>query len=68
MENFKAGDIVQLLSGGPRMTIDNIVGNRAICQWFKGRDSHSDNFPLTSLCLISTDKVLASSSSKIDSY
>jgi uncharacterized protein YodC (DUF2158 family) len=32
---FEPGDIVQLKSGGPKMTISEIIdGDEAICQWF----------------------------------
>ncbi len=54
-EQFKAGDMVQLKSGGPRMTIREIEdwdgGPRAWCQWFQGTDSKEGVFPLTSLTI-----------------
>ena len=32
---YKAGDVVSLKSGGPRMTVDALLGNGAvICCWF----------------------------------
>jgi uncharacterized protein YodC (DUF2158 family) len=31
---FKAGDLVKLRSGGPKMTIDSLITGRAICIWF----------------------------------
>ena len=37
--DFKAGDVVMLKSGGPKMTIDKIrsgdSGNIATCVWFE---------------------------------
>lgn len=59
MSNFKPGDVVQLKSGGPLMTIEN-VGNyggvaKAHCQWFDGPKSCADTFPLSSLELDSDD-------------
>ena len=36
MENFTEGDVVQLKSGGPKMTISMIGEDRDVhCQWFK---------------------------------
>jgi len=52
-EQFKAGDVVQLKSGGPKMTIREIEewdgGPRAWCKWFQGSDSKEDVFPLPTL-------------------
>jgi uncharacterized protein YodC (DUF2158 family) len=38
MSKLKTGDIVQLKSGGPKMTIEEVlpVGNVVKCQWFAG--------------------------------
>jgi len=50
MSDFKAGDVVRLKSGGPPMTIDNVVndefsGDRiASCTWFDGKDIIHDIF------------------------
>ncbi|ASP40341.1 DUF2158 domain-containing protein [Bacterioplanes sanyensis] len=34
-DSFKAGDLVQLKSGGPLMTVEAVVGNGQIaCYWF----------------------------------
>lgn len=52
-EQFKPGDVVQLKSGGPKMTIKEVEewngAMRAWCQWFHGTDSKEDVFALTSL-------------------
>lgn len=38
MENeFKVGDIVQLRSGGTRMTIEQIDGTLVVCTWSDGQ-------------------------------
>ncbi|TPE60543.1 DUF2158 domain-containing protein [Sandaracinobacter neustonicus] len=57
MTDFKPGDTVQLKSGGPIMTIDQI-GTRsgrpesaAWCQWFEKTKLETGVFPLTSLHL-----------------
>jgi uncharacterized protein YodC (DUF2158 family) len=44
--NFKLGDVVQLKSGGPKMTVQHIVAdddfgvsrNDLNCQWFDDKD------------------------------
>jgi uncharacterized protein YodC (DUF2158 family) len=48
---FKVGDIVQLKSGGPEMTITNpnAYGYKIECYWFAGKKQESANFPPDSL-------------------
>jgi uncharacterized protein YodC (DUF2158 family) len=51
---LKVGDVVQLKSGGPKMTIeeiDNFGGNhnQASCVWFEKSKRESHVFELTSL-------------------
>jgi len=49
---FKIGDIVQLNSGGPEMTVKTILdsaGGNYRCQWFAGKKLESGDFPLASL-------------------
>lgn len=44
-EKFKAGDLVELKSGGPVMTVESINtfgGNTYACSWFAG-DKHQEN-------------------------
>ncbi len=40
MSKYKVGDVVQLKSGGPKMTIDDVPETAAMnsyhCKWFKG--------------------------------
>jgi uncharacterized protein YodC (DUF2158 family) len=33
---MKLGDVVALKSGGPRMTIATIEGDKVNCEWFEG--------------------------------
>jgi uncharacterized protein YodC (DUF2158 family) len=51
--NFKPGDIVQLNSGGPKMTVSGTKPWNGIvkvwCDWFEGNKKMSDSFPATSL-------------------
>ena len=53
MAELKQGDVVQLKSGGPRMTIKGIgkyglasQTNRALCEWFDGKKRTEDTFEL----------------------
>ena len=36
-EDFKVGDVVQLKSGGPKMTVNRVDGDEISCEWFEGR-------------------------------
>jgi uncharacterized protein YodC (DUF2158 family) len=52
-DGIKAGDVVQLKSGGPKMTVTKVeewmAVMRAHCEWFVGDANKRGNFPLTSL-------------------
>ena len=51
MHEFKEGDVVQLKSGGPQMTIivlDNSSGE-ATCSWLEGRKPTEDIFDVVAL-------------------
>lgn len=44
-ENFKNGDIVQLKSGGPKMTIDGVDSDFGVhAVWFTGSKRESAHF------------------------
>jgi uncharacterized protein YodC (DUF2158 family) len=46
MENFEIGQVVQLRSGGPKMTVHSLVSDGdVVCQWFEGNEVHEENFP-----------------------
>ena len=53
MTNLMEGDVVQLKSGGPKMTVDALHGqasqSQAKCSWFDGAVRRSDLFELHSL-------------------
>lgn len=34
MDTIKSGDVVQLKSGGPAMTVHNVENGKAFCHWF----------------------------------
>jgi uncharacterized protein YodC (DUF2158 family) len=42
---FRIGDVVQLKSGGPRMTVDFVDTHGALtCIWFEGQERRSQSF------------------------
>jgi len=43
-DSFIVGDVVQLKSGGVKMTIEEIDGNDISCVWFEGKNSHRQTF------------------------
>lgn len=49
MTTLMKGDVVQLKSGGPKMTVDNVSQSQAKCSWFNGAVRMSDVFELHSL-------------------
>lgn len=59
MSEIKVGDVVELKSGSPKMTV-SLVGRASLggevihawCDWFEGPKKISDNFPLTSLKIV----------------
>lgn len=59
MEQIKAGDVVQLKSGGPRMTVSSVHvwqgRQEANCDWFEGMKQCSGSFPLTSLKIVAEE-------------
>ena len=45
MEDFEIGDVVQLRSGGPKMTVHGLVSDGdVVCQWFEGNEVHEESF------------------------
>ena len=59
MAQFKKGEIVQLKSGGPKMTVRDECTTRegvVICQWFAGAKLEQGAFPTDSLQTPADDK------------
>ncbi|SFB35269.1 Uncharacterized conserved protein YodC, DUF2158 family [Collimonas sp. OK607] len=54
-ENLKIGDVVQLNSGGPKMTVTEVAedGSRASTMWFAGSKREMGGFPIEAIILIS---------------
>lgn len=46
---FSVGDVVQLKSGGPIMTVAGIDGNDVNCVWFDGPKQNGGQFPAAAL-------------------
>jgi uncharacterized protein YodC (DUF2158 family) len=46
---IKVGDIVQLKSGGPNMTVTGFNEEYAVCAWFDGNDNKNGAFPVNAL-------------------
>lgn len=62
-KRFKVGDMVRLKSGGPDMTINEVITNldgeekgKYRCQWFAGKKLDSGLFPLESLIAVAQEK------------
>ncbi|HTG94865.1 MAG TPA: DUF2158 domain-containing protein [Pyrinomonadaceae bacterium] len=50
MEDFEIGDVVQLQSGSPKMTVHEVVSDGdVVCQWFESNEVHKENFPKEAL-------------------
>lgn len=59
-EKFQIGDIVQLKSGGPKMTVAEpfspFGGGSVECQWFAGSKLERGHFPGESLVPVPDEK------------
>jgi len=59
-DKFKIGDIVQLKSGGPKMTVtvDSVGGGMdgVRTSWFAGSKHESGFFPISALIFVPDDK------------
>ncbi len=55
-QKFKLGDIVQLKSGGPTMTVDAEGKSEIVCLWFAESELKSGRFSATSLKLVESTK------------
>jgi len=51
MSGIQAGDVVQLKSGGPKMTVSKLINENkgARCKWFDGAKVNEDYFEIEML-------------------
>jgi len=57
MAELKEGTVVQLKSGGPKMTCMRLdtEGRQVTCQWFAGTEAKIGSFPAGSLDIVNGD-------------
>jgi len=48
-ETIEAGDVVEVKSGGPRMTVDWVEEGEVCCTWFSRSKREQAKFRLTTL-------------------
>jgi uncharacterized protein YodC (DUF2158 family) len=63
-ETIKVGDVVQLKSGGPKMTVNFVEENVAACTWFDKNKKESSRFPVAALKLATPELDSASQSDR----
>ena len=56
MDEFKEGMIVQLKSGGPKMTVTNIKPEYIVCEWFFENKHERETFNPESLKVIEEEQ------------
>jgi uncharacterized protein YodC (DUF2158 family) len=57
MSQLKEGDVVQLKSGGPKMTILGGAGGQWVCQWFTNSGLQDGTFAAASLRAVEGDEL-----------
>lgn len=55
-EKFKIGDIVQLKSGGPKMTVTKVLGGVVHTAWFSGSKKEAGAFPFEAVMTYQEEK------------
>jgi uncharacterized protein YodC (DUF2158 family) len=56
-EEFKIGDIVQLKSGGPKMTVTNVLSESVVqTAWFAGSKKEAGGFPFDAVVIYQEEK------------
>jgi uncharacterized protein YodC (DUF2158 family) len=55
---MKPGDVVQLKSGGPPMTVESVEPNGVICSWFDAKNRKNDRFDEVALVPVGANRPL----------
>ena len=55
-EKFKIGDIVQLKSGGPKMTVTKVLEEGVNTAWFAGSKKEAGTFPFEAVMAYQEEK------------
>ncbi len=53
---FKVGDLVQIKSGGPPMTVQEVVGDSVTCIWYVGDKYYRTDYDAAILKAAATDE------------
>jgi uncharacterized protein YodC (DUF2158 family) len=67
-EQFEAGDVVRLKSGGPPMMVRATSRDTAYCQWYAGVDLHQGTFLFSSLRDAGRERRLAAAETPATSH
>ena len=54
-DKFKPGDVVQMKSGGPQMTVELITEDKVHCSWFDKNTLCEKDFNEKLLCIYESD-------------
>ncbi|MCV9960360.1 DUF2158 domain-containing protein [Pararhizobium sp. BT-229] len=65
-DQFQAGDVVQLKSGGPEMTVSAVLGLEISCVWFVKNQRFDEDFPAVVLKNMFADLPLSFGADKTD--
>lgn len=55
-DKFKIGDIVQLKSGGPKMTVTDVFENQVRIAWFAGSKNEKAAFPFDAVAIFQEEQ------------
>lgn len=67
-EGWRVGDVVQLKSGGPAMTVTAVDGHHCACAWFAGTAFSETKLPAEALAVPTAPGALASGEKPSSGY
>jgi uncharacterized protein YodC (DUF2158 family) len=67
-EPWQVGDVVQLKSGGPAMTVTEVDGHLCTCAWFVGNAFSETKLPAEALAVPTTPGAIASGEKPSSGY